>query len=84
MIIPLHAACWGARHTFTLLVFIGYTLCHATRVDMSVAVVSMVGSAPGEWMDGWMNIEYVWTLSKSVKMLNLHLNKESSQSNLLQ
>ena len=39
---------WGARHTFTLLVFIGFTLCHATRVDMSVAVVSMVGSAPGK------------------------------------
>ncbi len=35
--------CWGTRHTFTLLSFLGLANVYAMRVNLSVAIVAMVG-----------------------------------------
>ena len=35
-------ACWGARHTFTLMSFLGIAVNYCMRVNMSVAIVAMV------------------------------------------
>ncbi len=34
---------WGARHTFTFLSFLGMANVYAMRVNLSVAIVAMVG-----------------------------------------
>ena len=36
--------CWGERHTFVLMAFLGYTLCFTLRVDLAVAIVAMVNT----------------------------------------
>jgi hypothetical protein len=33
---------WGCRFTYVCLVFMGYAICYACRVDMSIAIVAMV------------------------------------------
>ena len=38
------AECWGERHTFVLMAFLGYTLCFTLRVDLAVAIVAMVNT----------------------------------------
>ncbi|XP_042203100.1 sialin-like [Homarus americanus] len=35
--------CWGARHTLTLMTFLCLTLQYSTRVNLSIAIVAMVG-----------------------------------------
>ena len=37
-------ACFGARHTFVAMSALGMTLAHMLRVDLSVAIVSMVNT----------------------------------------
>ena len=39
--------CWGERHTFVLMAFLGYTLCFTLRVDLAVAIVAMVNTTSG-------------------------------------
>ena len=34
--------CWGARHTFVFLAFLGFANVYAMRVNLSVAIVAMV------------------------------------------
>ena len=34
--------CWGARHTFAFLAFLGFANVYAMRVNLSVAIVAMV------------------------------------------
>lgn len=40
------APCFGARHVFTLLAFLGFINIYAMRVNLSVAIVAMVKSKP--------------------------------------
>ncbi len=40
------APCFGARHVFTLLGFLGFINIYAMRVILSVAIVAMVKSKP--------------------------------------
>ena len=40
------SACWGARHTFTLMSFLGIAVNYCMRVNMSVAIVAM--AKPGK------------------------------------
>ena len=37
--------CWGARHTFVFLAFLGTANVYAMRVNLSVAIVAMVGGS---------------------------------------
>ena len=41
---PPPGECWGERHTFVLMAFLGYTLCFTLRVDLAVAIVAMVNT----------------------------------------
>ena len=34
--------CWGTRHTFVLLAFLGTANAYAMRINLSVAIVAMV------------------------------------------
>ena len=36
---------WGTRHTFVILAFLGCANVYAMRVNLSVAIVAMVGSS---------------------------------------
>ena len=36
---------WGARHTFSLMGFLGFAVVYGLRVNLSVAIVAMVNSS---------------------------------------
>ena len=38
----LFTGCWGVRHTFVILAFLGCANVYAMRVNLSVAIVAMV------------------------------------------
>ena len=38
----LKTVCWGKRHTFVLLAFLGTANAYAIRINLSVAIVGMV------------------------------------------
>ena len=38
-------AFWGTRHTFAFMGFVGYAICMSLRVDLAVAIVSMVNTS---------------------------------------
>ena len=40
--------CFGTRHTFVLMSALGMTLAHMLRVDISVAIVSMVNTTSAD------------------------------------
>lgn len=41
-------ACWGTRHTFAFMAFLGAGCCYSLRVNLSVAIVAMVQPGLGE------------------------------------
>ena len=49
---PPPGECWGERHTFVLMAFLGYTLCFTLRVDLAVAIVAMVNTTSATSADG--------------------------------
>ena len=42
LIIICKTVCWGKRHTFVLLAFLGTANAYAMRINLSVAIVGMV------------------------------------------
>ena len=54
--------CWGTRHTFVLLAFLGTASAYAMRINLSVAIVAMV-------QQGTMYLNY-----KYINLLFLYLN----------
>ena len=53
--------CWGARHTFVFLAFLGFANVYAMRVNLSVAIVAMVNHTAVDHLHNSSNLsEYYY------------------------
>ena len=56
--------CWGTRHTFVLLAFLGTASAYAMRINLSVAIVAMVQQGTM-----YLNYKYINLLFLSTSLL---------------